>query len=417
MVNIGGEIKSQLPDELVQLITEAGEVAARRGERLYLVGGTVRDLFLKRPTLDLDLVLEGSAPSMARELGKLRAGEVTTHPRFGTATFRQGAVSLDLVTARSETYAEPGALPTVKPGSIRDDLSRRDFSINAMAVCLAPVRFGELVDPHGGRSDLERGLIRVLHEKSFRDDPTRVWRAVRYEQRLGFGLEPVTESLLRRDLGVMDRVSGDRLRHELEHILEEEAPERMLGRAAELGALQQLLPSLEGNGWLAKCFEQARNLCSDVKPDSILYMVLLCWRLSGEQVGAFVERLRFGGHAARALREIPGLKQAIVALSAQGLSPSDVCRVLDPYAPQTVLGAALAADSEPVRQWLDLYFHTLRSVVPALDGNDLKQMGVQPGRRLGRLLQALKDAKLDGRVATREDEQELVRQWLTEGKL
>jgi tRNA nucleotidyltransferase (CCA-adding enzyme) len=158
LINIGKNIEAYLPPEILALVKAAGEIGSTRGQRVYLVGGSVRDLLLKRPHLDIDLVVEGDALSLARQLAKGRGGKLVTHPRFGTATFSQGAFSLDLVTARSETYAEPAALPIVKPGNIQDDLFRRDFSINAMAASLDPVRFGDLVDPYGGKSDLDRHL-------------------------------------------------------------------------------------------------------------------------------------------------------------------------------------------------------------------------------------------------------------------
>ena len=416
MVNVAGEIEAQLPRELLELIRAAGELAADKGQSLYLVGGAVRDLFLGRPNLDLDLVLEGDAPSLARELAKLRGGKVLTHPRFCTATISQGTISLDLVTARSETYAKSGALPAVKPGTIQDDLFRRDFTINAMAAHLDPARFGELVDPYGGKGDLDRSLVRVLHQGSFKDDPTRIWRAIRYEQRLGLRLEPDTETLLRRDVVMMDRVSGDRLRHELEHILQEDHPEKAIYRAEELGTLQQLLPSLEGNGWLAERYERARQASPDPRPESILYLALLTWRLGAEQLKAFIQRLRFGREEARTLLDIPGLKKALPALEDQELLSSHICRLLERHRPQTILAAALATDSGMVKQQLALYLSNLRFVAPSLDGDDLKQMGVPPGKRLGWLLQALKDARLDGKVTTRKGEQELVRQWLIESK-
>jgi len=416
LVNVAREIEAQLPQELLKLTRAAGELAAEKGERLYVVGGAVRDLFMGRPNLDVDLVLEGDAPSLARQLAKLTSGQVLTHPRFGTATVSQGTISLDLVTARSETYAKPGALPTVKPGTIEDDLLRRDFTINAMAAHLVPARFGELVDPYGGKGDLDRGLIRVLHQGSFKDDPTRIWRAVRYQQRLGFRLDPDTESLLRRDVVMMDRVSGDRLRHELEHILKEDRPEKALCRAEELGALKQLLPSLEGNGWLAGRYQRARQASPDARPESVLYLALLAWRLDEEQLKTFIQRLRFGREEARLLLDIPGLKKVLPALDDQELLSSHICHLLEHHRLQTILAAALATDSERVRQQLALYLSNLRFVAPSLDGDDLKRMGVPPGKKLGWLLRALKDARLDGRVTTRKGEQDLVRQWLIQFK-
>ncbi|MFA4836906.1 MAG: hypothetical protein WC749_12650, partial [Dehalococcoidia bacterium] len=167
MGNIFRELEAYLPRELFGLLREIGEAAQSRGEAAYLVGGAVRDLLLGQPNLDLDAVVEGNAIALARRIAGARNWAVKTHPSFGTAKLCWGNLSLDMVTARSETYARPGALPTVAPGTIQDDLLRRDFTINAMAARLSPKSFGELLDPHGGQGDLERGLIRILHRGSF----------------------------------------------------------------------------------------------------------------------------------------------------------------------------------------------------------------------------------------------------------
>ena len=416
MVNIGNKIEVYFPGKLLTLVKAAGEMAVAKGQKLYMVGGAVRDLLMGSPNLDLDLVMEGDAMALARQLAKGREGKLVTHPRFGTATFSQGEFRLDIVTARSETYSEPGALPTVKPGTIKDDLFRRDFSINAMAVSLEPTKFGELVDPYGGKSDLDRHLIRVLHPRSFKDDPTRIWRAIRYEQRLGFRMEFDSEVLLRRDAAMMWRVSGDRLRHELERVLEEKSPEKCLYRADRVGALQQLMPSLKADSWLLGRFSQARLASLPAKPEVILYLTLLAWRMDEEELKIFVERLNFGGEAARAMRDIPSLKQALPELAAPEMKPSAIYRVLERHRLHSIQAAALAMESTLVRQRLELYLTKLRFISPELNGDDLGKMGVAQGRRLGWMLRALKEAKLDGTVKTRRRERELVRKWLAEGK-
>lgn len=412
MLNLAADMEAYQAGKVLALIRDVG--AAAEGHCVYLVGGVVRDLLLGRPTLDVDLAVEGNAPSLARRLGKLLDGKVVTHPRFGTATFKRGPVSLDFVTARSEIYARPGALPTVSAGTIQDDLARRDFTINAMAIHLAPQRFGELIDPHNGKRDVDRGLIRVLHRESFRDDPTRIWRAIRYEQRLDFRLEERTEHLLRSDAPTMESVSGDRLRHELERILQEERPEKVLCRAEELGVLDQLVPGLEGDGWLAGRFDEARQASPDAKPAIELYLALLAWRLEDGKLRQFAERLRFGGEAAKVLKDVLRLRQALRRLEAPGLQPSATCGLLDPHYTLVIMAAVLATDSQAVRQRLEAYLADLRFVAPSLDGNDLKAMGVPAGRKLGWLLRALKDARLDGKVATKEEEETLVRQWIGE---
>ena len=416
MINIGKSIEAYLPPEILALVRAAGEIGAANGQRVYLVGGSVRDLLLKRPHLDIDLVVEGDALPLARQLAKGRGGKLVTHPHFGTATFSQRAFSLDLVTARSETYAEPAALPTVKPGNIQEDLFRRDFSINAMAASLEPARFGHLVDPYGGKSDLDRHLVRVLHQRSFKDDPTRVWRAIRYEQRLGFRLEFDTASLLRRDAALMERVSGDRLRHELERILKDDCPEKVFYRAERLGVLRQLHPALEGDGWLGEHFDMAREASGSSKPDMKLYLALLVWRLNDDALKAFMERLKFGGEVAQVVRNVPGVKKALSALAAPERTPSSVYYILERHHFQTILAAALVTDSALVRQRLELYLSSLRFVETSLSGNDLKKMGVAPGKKMGVLLRALKEARLNGEVTTREEEGKLVRRWLAKGK-
>ncbi len=416
MINVGKNIEAYLPPDILALVKAVGEIAASKGQRAYLVGGALRDLLLKRHNLDLDLLVEGDALSLARQLAKGREGKLVTHPRFGTATFKQGAFSLDLVTARSEFYPEPGALPIVKPGNMQDDLYRRDFSINAMAAVINPVRFGDLLDPYGGKSDLDRHLVRVLHQRSFKDDPTRVWRAIRYEQRLGFRLEFDTLSLLRHDAVMMDRISGDRLRHELERILEESYPEKVFYRADRLGVLSHLHPALECNGWLGEHFDMARQMCGSPKIDMNLYLALLVWRINDEALKDFMEHLKFGGEAARVLRDIPALKQALPALAAPELTQSSIYHMLEHHRPETILAAVVVTDSKPVRHRLELYLSTLRFVELALSGNDLKKMGVPEGKKMGALLKALKEAKLNGEVTTREEERKLVRKWLAKGK-
>ncbi len=405
-------MEERLPAELLELVRKAGEVAASQGQRLYLVGGAVRDLLLGQPSLDLDLVVEGHAPELARHLARAWGGEVLAHPHFGTAKFRRGELSIDLVTARSETYSRPGALPNVKPGSIDDDLLRRDFTINAMAIHLDPASYGELVDPYHGRGDLDQRLIRILHPKSFVDDATRILRALRYEQRLDFQLEATTAELLRQDTPMLDSITGDRIRHELELILREAYPEKALVQAQELGVLARIHPSLRGDSWLAERFGEARELTPGTPPEPSLYLCLLIHRLSKEGNELLIRRLRMAKATARTMRDTLTLKSELPALAEPCLPPSSIYRLLERYSPAALLANALASDSPLVRQRLHLFLDELRYVKLSLNGEDLKRLGAPPGPRLGRMLQALHEAKLDGEAKTRQEEEELVGRWL-----
>ena len=410
-INLSSEIEEQLPAELVNFMKMAGEVSAEQGQNLYLVGGVVRDLLLKKANFDLDLVVEGDAISLARKLAKTVGGEVTVHPRFNTAKIKWDRWSVDLATARSETYAKPGALPMVKPSSLDDDLFRRDFTINTLAVCLSPGRYGELIDLYGGRDDLEHKLIRILHENSFIDDATRIWRGLRYEQRLDFHLEPITLELLKRDVPMLDTISGDRIRHELELILQEECPEKILRRAEELGVLAKLHSALKGDGWLAGKFQQARQLSSPELPPVGLYLALLTYSLTGEEKEHLISHLRLPKSLAQTLRDTNSLRAELQSLADPKLAPSRIYHLLHGYSPLAITANSLASDSDVARRHIQLFLDKLRYVKPALTGNDLKRMGIAPGPRIKEILNLLHEARLDGRVTNKSGEVELVRGW------
>ena len=261
--------------DLWALITRLADLAADRASPLFIVGGRVRDLLLDRPATDLDLVVEGDALELVRALAIDRGGEAVVHPRFGTATYRNGTLGFDLATARTETYSRPGVLPDVRPGPIEEDLVRRDFTVNAMALRLSPPDAGTLLDRFGSRQDVEDSLIRVLHDGSFVDDPTRIMRAIRYEQRLGFRIEPSTLALLTRDLHLLPSVGVDRLRRELDLFLLEPAPELPLLRADFLGVLRTIDPALHLGARLSEIFQSARRQLGQVEP--AIYLALLLY--------------------------------------------------------------------------------------------------------------------------------------------
>ncbi len=402
-------MRARLPEELFAFLRTAGKEADEREQKLYLVGGTVRDLILNRPNLDFDLVLEGDALKFARQLANKTAAKVTVHTRFGTANFSHDKFHIDIVTARSETYAAPGALPAVKPGAIRDDMRRRDFSINAIAIDLSPDSFGQIFDPHDGISDIEKKLIRVLHNKSFSDDATRILRAVRYEQRLDFKLEKDTERLLRKNVAMLNTISGDRIRHEIDRTLREEHPEKALKRAEELGVLQLISPSMKVNSWLDNRFSEARkrNISSPT-----VYLALLTYDLSKDDAATISGRLNLSGEWKHIIQGVAKIKDEIDKLADPSIPTSHIYRFFKRYPTEAVSACFIANESQIIRNQIERYLNDLQHVQTELNGDDLKAMGMEPGPRLGRMLSSLRDAKLDGIVSTREDEEALVRQRL-----
>jgi len=413
VANLASKIKKQLPGELVEFMRVAGKLAQRRGQKLYLVGGVVRDLLLKRENFDLDLVVEGDAIALANELADEKQGKLVTHNRFGTAKLRWDGWSADLATARSETYAKACALPTVNPSTIKGDLFRRDFTINAMAVELNPGLYGQLLDLYGGLADLEEKLIRVLHEKSFIDDATRIWRAIRYEQRLDFQLEPQTLRLIKRDASYLKKVSGDRIRHELELIFEEELPEKTLQRADELGVLRQLQPGLKADNWLSTRYRQARQRSSPT-PSFGLYFALLVYRMNPEKVEELVSYLRVRKSTARILHDTIGIKDSLKLLASPQITSSQVYALLIDRATEALIANIIAGEMPEAVQRLNEFIDKLRFIKPALSGEDLKRLGVEQGPDIKKVLQRLLQARLEGKAATRRDEEALVKNWLAE---
>ena len=445
--NLSSRIKEYLPSELTGFLQAVGAIAAYQGHHLYLVGGVVRDLLLDRSNLDLDLVVEGDALALAQQAASVTQGKLTVYRRFGTARLRWGKWSIDFVRARSETYDRPGALPRVTPGSLSEDLFRRDFTINAMAINLNPGCYGEVIDIYGGRADLEKKYIRVLHEKSFTDDATRIWRALRYEQRLDFQMEVDTRRLLARNIPMLDTISSDRIRHELDLVLKEAQPEKVLRRAKELKVLSRLHPALKAGHTLSARFQRAREVVSPesqlasevVSPESQLaselassesrlgselassesrlasvYLALLTYPLTDNEVEDFISLLRVPGRPAKVMRDSQHLKTKLKLLATANLAPSRVYTALQGYAPVALLVSAIATDSTTVSRNIGLFYGWLRYVKPSLTGNCLIQMGVAPGPGVKDFLERLRAARLDGEVTTRQGEREMVTRWLRE---
>ena len=409
IINLASRIEKQLPKKLSSFIRAAGKVAQKQQQRLYLVGGVVRDLLLERHTSDIDMVVEGNAIKLAQEMADIIQGRVTPHHRFGTAKVQWDNHMVDIAMARAESYTEPGALPTVKAGTIGNDLARRDFTINAMAIELNPRHYGELLDSHNGKNDLEQRLIRVLHEKSFIDDATRIWRAIRYEQRLGFRLELATQELVKQSTAWLDTISGDRIRHELELILKEELPEKVLRRADELNVLVKLHPSLKGDTWLTDTFALARETATTDTPQPQLYLALMAYRLSADETEQLIAYLKLPKATAEILRDTAAIKNKTEELATTGLAPSLIYELLHGYSLTALTANSLATDTATAAEHIELYLNVLRHVQTSLNGGDLKRMGIPEGPKIKEVLHNLREAKLDGRVSNKKEEEEMVR--------
>ncbi len=407
---------SLVPLEKQTLLSGIAEQSASLGFACYLVGGFVRDLLLRSPVNDLDVIVEGDAIQLGKALVKRHGGKLTPHAPFHTAIWQlpDSDETLDLITARSETYQAPGALPNVTPSTIADDLRRRDFTINAMALRVDGAHFGELLDPLNGQADLERGVIRVLHPRSFVDDPTRILRAIRYEGRYGFNIEPATLQLINAEsLGVLSSLSGERLRHELDLILEEDTPAPMLSRADALGVLKAIHPALPRfDPRLADLLDRFPDEILNIPYDRLsLGYLLWLMNLPEDAIASLSCRLDFTSALGEMLAGASGLKAKMPALT--GSKPSVWTFTLDKFPPLAVYAVQLVSDEQALLDYLSTWRYTKSTI----NGDTLKSMGLPPGPQYQKILSRLRAAWLDGEVSNEEEEKKLLEYLLknTEG--
>jgi len=404
--NLIDNLARTLPAEAREALIAITNAAQTDRLALYLVGGSVRDLLLSRPSLDVDLTLEGDAPTLAQRVAaRLPGVQCLIHSAFQTTTLKGSSFRLDVATARAETYRRPGALPSVDPGSLRDDLFRRDFTVNAIALALTGSQAGGIVDPFGGRADLQAALLRVLHEGSFRDDATRILRGARYESRLGFRLERRTLRWLKRDVGYLEAISGPRIREELGRALREPQPEGILLRLQRLGALAAIHPALSFDSRRARAFAWLREVRGE--PPATAYLALLAWGLPPEEAAAIAARLALTRRETEAVCAAPEAMALERELSGE-VKPSRAVELLSPLPPASVWALAASARGRARQQALR-YLRRWRYVRPSLDGRALLAMGAQEGPELGQVLRRLKAAKLDGEVRSRRDEERMAR--------
>lgn len=402
-------MESRLSVDALAVLRAVGDAAERAGVEPYLVGGATRDLLLGHGAAsDLDVSLLRANVNTFDEIASLTGGNVVKRSQFNTARLSLGEVAIDLAMARAEEYPTPGSLPVVRPAdSMRQDLARRDSSINAMAVSLSAGSWGELLDPHDGRADLSAGVIRALHAASFRDDPTRIFRAARYAARLGMKLAPDTLDWALDSTRFIGRLSPERVRNELERIFDEPESARMAMRLLwEWGALAEIHPSLRRDTRAWERFASATAGLTRRERAGVGYAIL-CYGVSDADATAIVARLRPDGASRRSIQDTATMGH-IVTSEIIDRSNSELASLLDPLSESAIRGAALSA-ADAARRRFEEYLSRHRDLRPHLTGDDLIRMGVQQGPDVGRILARLRAARIDGDTMTAEDERALVR--------
>ena len=439
--NLAPRLESKLSQGRLTLLRETAELAHQRGDALYIVGGFVRDLLLDYPSQDFDLVVEGDAIALAESVREKFGGRINRHERFGTAkwfvdpgVFEELEIpeneweglldSLDFITARTEFYTHPTALPSVERGSIKLDLHRRDFTINTLALRLDGHHYGELYDYWGGLNDLKAETIRVLHSLSFVDDPTRIMRAARYEQRYEFEIDSRTRELMMQAKGLLKRVSGDRIRHEFDRIFSERRSSAMMERLKELTVLKAVHPGLD---WDERC-EQLFKLLPVKEPHpeweigsrigsyplSKAFQYVL-WLKRLDQPGEIAGRLKLPSELVDTIQQAADLEAELGRLI--DLPASEATAELDQISNQAIFAVYLDLEEPSLKGLLSRYLSSWQHVRPRITGEDLKERGLPPGPRYAEILGAIRDAWLDGEVQTARQEKEYLESLLSSEEL
>lgn len=418
--------KSSVADLMTQRLSQdmqgilwlIGQEAARQKVRAYLVGGAVRDLLLGVASTDIDIVVEPSAIEFAEKLAKTFGATVQTHPQFNTATVtRPDGIVIDLATARSEFYASPAALPAVETGQIKQDLYRRDFTINTMAIALDGTRYGQFLDFFSGQEDLAAGIVRVLYNLSFVDDPTRILRAIRFEQRYGFAIEEQTMRFLKNALehDLLHKVSAARIKAEIVALLSEKNAPRAILRLHELGVWHAILPGLQFTDDLITCLRDAKqqiawfeNWQTDLVPNSwLVYLLLLTKAAPAQLLADWHDRLALTKHERTSLLTFVKLKDSLLAADGDQ-------SMLDSVSGQPVevqIALSVLYGSSMREQLTEFWLPGSKSQVE-MDGHDLLAIGFKPGPKVGEVLSLLHTARLNGQVVNKAEELALARQLL-----
>jgi tRNA nucleotidyltransferase (CCA-adding enzyme) len=427
--NLNNLMVEMLSKEMIVLLRTIGEIAEKNGCTVYVVGGFVRDLMLRIKNYDLDIVVEGDGIDFARKLVDHFKGKIRTHEKFSTAVvILPDGFKIDVATARLEYYEYPAALPTVELSSIKLDLYRRDFTINAMAIHLNPERFGTLVDFFNSQNDIKERRIRILHNLSFVEDPTRIFRAIRFEQRMGFVIGSHTEKLIKNavKMDLFGRVCGRRCFNELKYILSEDNPLPALRRMASFNLLKFIRKRLRFDRRMEELLTEAMNALSwhkllylDEKCRQwLVYLMILFCRVKLDEAADFCRDFELSARYTKMFLKEKAAADRVVRIMNRGrkMRPSEIYRLLRELNHEGLVYVMALAKTKATKKAVSHYVTHLRHVVPLIQGGDLKALGYKTGPLYREILDRLLAAKLDGAVATRDDELKFLKQHYPLGK-
>lgn len=413
-----------LPKDIELLLDKVRDCAEATGLKVYLVGGMVRDLIVGREDYDLDIVVEGDAHFFAQALAGGLGVDYKKHTSFGTATVYSSPVKIDLATARKETYAHDGALPEIEPSTLEDDLIRRDFTLNALALSLNADNFGELIDFYSGCKHLNQGKLCILHDKSFMDDPTRILRGIRFKERFGFRFGSQTSILLKEAMlfNALNKVSKHRIKEELISMFNEENVVAIIetlyrstsfsffasedaSKRPDSNLLNKVNKTLV---WFDKNFPHE----DDIDKSLIYFMVLFCG-LNDEEVYEIVQNFAFNKTQRS---KIMSALNCVVSSVARAEAASQIYKVLEPLSLEAIIFFYAKARDQEVKEKILHFYSKLKHISLEISGKDLKELGVEPAHIYSEILEETLHHKIDGKAPTKEHELERVKEIRTKIK-
>lgn len=406
-MNISKELYSQNAGSLPKLIPSLSSVSKQLDTPSFLVGGVVRDLILGRTILDIDVVVEGDSKAYAETLAQLIGAKAIAKSQFGTHKIKIDGLILDIAMARTEKYSRAGALPKVSSGAIEEDLQRRDFSINAMAVDITPNHFGYVIDVCNGENDIHAKKLRILHHKSFQDDATRIIRAVRYEQRLHFNIEPMTLKHLKADTKYLSSISPDRLRREIDRMLAEADPGNALLRARKLGVLSAINQELNWPSKANSLISKAGSNFTDRQ-----YYAFLAIQLTKVQGDAFSERLNLPRKTRNIVKDAIDMRNSLEQQDVRSLTNGKVHKLSTKATKEGLNAIAILSNDIFTRRCISSYLKAISQLGRYLTGNEIIELGVSVGPEVGQIEFDLQVAQLEGIVSSKIEAVNFVQSYL-----
>lgn len=389
-----------------KILKVANDIAMRNNYRLYIVGGAVRDYFMSIQPVDVDIVVEGDGIEVAKELARKSGLSIVIHNKFLTATLSSDGIEVDFSTARKEIYRKPAALPEVSPSSLEEDLKRRDFTINAIAISLNKNNFLEVIDPFNGLNDIKNKVIRVLHNRSFIDDPTRAFRAVRYMTRFGFKIDRQTEELIyeAQKKGIFDEVTSSRILNEMKLLLTEKTPEKCLKNLERFNLLKVFSEIINIDKKLLRVVSKIPEINQKfgITDQWRVCLIALFSHVPADKINMIIKRYPLDRRLISSLNQLERFKESLKLLSKR-LKNSELFSVVRDFSDEIIIYGIAGADSPIIEYNLKKFLESIKGIPSVLNGDDLKKAGIQPGVIYNKILKEVHLMYLDGCLKNKKD--------------